>query len=216
MWTLKMEVAPRNTVMGALAKRYNIAFVGYPLAYTKTRKGLLVQLCGYVGDVTARERKILEQIREEKLFQRLYEYEGFVIATVLFPSWLDVLYAPEIIFVKPMYYDRKGTEHVEVASWTKDPLMRLVKTMQQKYAAKIVSFHQEEISSISFFGVRPLLTAKQKKALSLAVRHGYYAFPKRITLKQLAKKMGVSFSTYQAHLAKAESRFLPAVLDTFS
>ena len=59
------------------------------------------------------------------------------------------------------------------------------------------------------YAMLPKLTEKQKKALSSAIKNGYYGYPRKATLKQLAKDVGVSLSTFQFHLAKAEAKVMP-------
>ena len=48
--------------------------------------------------------------------------------------------------------------------------------------------------------------------MELAINAGYYNYPKKITLPELAKKMKISYSTFQAHLKKAEGKIFPLVL----
>jgi len=50
---------------------------------------------------------------------------------------------------------------------------------------------------------RPL-TSNQKRILYEAFRHGYYEYPRRITLKDLAAKLGLSVSAAAERLRKAE------------
>jgi predicted DNA binding protein len=57
--------------------------------------------------------------------------------------------------------------------------------------------------------LHPELTDKQKTAIELAIKNGYYEYPRKIELKKLAKIMKVSYSTYQAHLRKAEKSLIP-------
>ncbi len=38
-------------------------------------------------------------------------------------------------------------------------------------------------------------------------------YPKKINMEKLAKMMGISYSTYQAHLKKAESKMLPSIYE---
>ena len=52
------------------------------------------------------------------------------------------------------------------------------------------------------------VTDKQSRAFEAAVSQGYYEWPKQITLKELALMSGVSRTTYQNHLRKAESRIM--------
>ncbi len=55
----------------------------------------------------------------------------------------------------------------------------------------------------------PNLSKQQQKALELAIENKYYGYPRKITLKKLATLMNISESTYQFHLAKAESKVIP-------
>lgn len=52
------------------------------------------------------------------------------------------------------------------------------------------------------------LTAKQADALLKAHRYGYYNSPREITTENIAKGLGVSRSTYEEHLRKAENRIM--------
>lgn len=56
------------------------------------------------------------------------------------------------------------------------------------------------------------LTGKQTDALRKAHRYGYYASPRQITTKSVANALGVSRSTYEEHLRKAENRIMAALM----
>ena len=73
------------------------------------------------------------------------------------------------------------------------------------------TFKEEKISNISFTRVLPELTKNQTKALEIAINYGYYDYPKKIKMEKLAKMMKISYSTYQAHLKKAEGKILPTI-----
>ena len=76
---------------------------------------------------------------------------------------------------------------------------------------KVLKFKEEKISNINFTKLLPELTKNQKKALEIAINAGYYNYPKKIKMETLAKRMGIAYSTYQAHLKKAEGKILPEV-----
>jgi predicted DNA binding protein len=59
------------------------------------------------------------------------------------------------------------------------------------------------------YSVLPNLTDKQKQAFDLAVESGYYGYPKKVKLISLAKRVGISLSTFQFHLANAEAKLMP-------
>ncbi len=51
-----------------------------------------------------------------------------------------------------------------------------------------------------------LFTLKQREILEPAIEFGYYDFPRRISLNELSKRVGVSPSTLCVHLQKIEGR----------
>jgi len=52
------------------------------------------------------------------------------------------------------------------------------------------------------------LTSKQSDALLKAHRYGYYSSPRDVTTENIARSLGVSRSTYEEHLRKAENRIM--------
>ncbi len=56
------------------------------------------------------------------------------------------------------------------------------------------------------------LTGKQIDALLKAHRYGYYTSPREITTESVAKSLGISRSTYEEHLRKAENRIMSALV----
>jgi len=55
----------------------------------------------------------------------------------------------------------------------------------------------------------PSLTKGQKRALEIATQNGYYDFPRKSELKNLAAEAGISLSTFREHLRKAEKKIMP-------
>lgn len=55
---------------------------------------------------------------------------------------------------------------------------------------------------------KPLLTAQQERTLKTAIESGYYSIPRKIQIRALAKKLGISTSTAAEHLRKAESKVI--------
>jgi len=56
------------------------------------------------------------------------------------------------------------------------------------------------------------LTGKQIDAVLKAHRYGYYTSPREITTENIAKGLGLSRSTYEEHLRKAENRIMGAIV----
>ena len=57
------------------------------------------------------------------------------------------------------------------------------------------------------------LTEKQQEAISLAFRLGYFDTPRKISVEELAAKLGLASSTLAVHLRRAERRLLADMLN---
>ena len=78
--------------------------------------------------------------------------------------------------------------------------------MEKNWKYEIFSLKKEKISNISVTNIKPNLTDKQKNAYDLAVKQGYYEYPKKTEIRKLAKITGLSSSTFQQHLRNAEKK----------
>lgn len=56
------------------------------------------------------------------------------------------------------------------------------------------------------------LTGKQMDSILKAYEYGYYDSPREITTESVAKSLGISRSTYEEHLRKAENKIMDAVM----
>jgi len=74
---------------------------------------------------------------------------------------------------------------------------------------KVLRFEEKNIDDIYILRLLPGLPKKQKDAISLAYKSGYYQFPKKTNLNKLAK---VSKQTFQENLKKAEAKLMPLLL----
>lgn len=73
----------------------------------------------------------------------------------------------------------------------------------RRWGCKII--HSHSIDEYAY-----MLTEKQELAIIYAYFMGYYSFPRRISLKQLAESLGLSVSTLAELLRRAESKIIDA------
>lgn len=124
-------------------------------------------------------------------------------------------FTPKLFLLRPIVH--RGTSegrYVEdwyVASWEKEFIIEFFNTFKKYFNIKMLSIKREEFPNIYVPTVMPKLTKKQKDAVTLAILHGYYNFPRKIDLEKLAKKVGISRVTFQEHLRKAEHKLLPSL-----
>lgn len=56
------------------------------------------------------------------------------------------------------------------------------------------------------------LTERQMEAIVKAYDYGYYSSPREVTTDSVASSLGISRSTYEEHLRKAENRIIEAII----
>ena len=67
-----------------------------------------------------------------------------------------------------------------------------------------------------FQQLHPKLSPKQKEAVELAVKEGYYNYPRKIDLEGLAKLSKVKRQTYQENLRRAEKKLVPFLIENIT
>ncbi|MFW9991531.1 MAG: helix-turn-helix domain-containing protein [Candidatus Odinarchaeota archaeon] len=90
-------------------------------------------------------------------------------------------------------------------------ISRLLKLLKAVGWFKILSLQTNTVSEFSLLSLS-FLTERQKEALLLAKKHGYYDVPRKITAEELATKLGITKSTIIEHLRKAENRIISTLL----
>jgi hypothetical protein len=71
---------------------------------------------------------------------------------------------------------------------------------------------QVRLEDISALERRPTLTGRQKEIMATALSHGFFEFPRRISLTQLSELVGVKPSTLSEILRSAERRIMENAL----
>ncbi len=92
---------------------------------------------------------------------------------------------------------------------SEENLKRFLETITFAGTIKQMSFKKATYSEHALLSC---LTDKQKEVLLAANKYGYYAYPRKISSEQLAKKIGLSKPTVLQHLRKAEVRLIANIL----
>ncbi len=120
----------------------------------------------------------------------------------------------QIIFVKPTVNHYDGHEYWEVACWKREELEKFIKELKSHMDfCEIMKIENSPLTDVYFPNVMPKLSKCQKGALEIAFRNGYYSYPRKIKLEQLAKIAKIGISTFQEHLRKAELKLLPVIIE---
>lgn len=209
MWTAKIKFSSEGTLIGSRATKYKINLFGFPLSYYYEKRWIVVQVAGTIFGNESNKIEFIKNLRKEKRTVNLELKNDFLIGIIKEPMYAKCIYNKDIIHIAPAFISEEGYEIINVGSFERKKLTNLIKLLEEKYKGKLLSIQQKKIKSISIMRIHPELTEKQKKAMELAIKHGYYHSPRKIDLKRLAKLSGLSFSTYQVHLRKAEEKLIP-------
>jgi predicted DNA binding protein len=138
--------------------------------------------------------------------------DGFLIGQILESSRYGALYNPEILHIKPWVIDgEKGVETFVLGSWKRKNLVRIANVLKENHCGRMIFIKRKEVRDFFMINVMPKMTKKQRKALELAIKYGYYDIPKKVSIKNLAEMMKLSSATYQAHLRKAQKKAIPYI-----
>lgn len=206
MWVCKFEFDGSNILYGKAAKLFNISLSGYNLSSFEKGKKLFVNTAGRFFGEEDKKNKFLSFLKKDKHVKNLEERNGFFMILVQEDYSFKPFYSSSFIYISPVLIDNNGKYHFHIGSWERKDIEELLKLGEKLPQYKLITLKQEKIDDVSVTKLRSDLTEKQKNTMELAVKNGYYEFPKRITLKELAKIAGISYSTFQQHLSYAEKK----------
>ncbi len=208
MWVAKVRLISPKIGVGYFAFKHHVTLSGYPLRYWKSKgKYSYALVVGNISGSEINKKSFFKDALQQGLFTELELNRDFFIGIMRTLQTNDPIYDPQIIWLKPAYISSEGYQIWEMASWEKEVIQKVV-AVSREFQGKLLKLTQEKVGNVSLVGLKPELTAKQQRAYELASENGYYEYPRKTELKVLAKKMGVSYATYQAHLRKAERALL--------
>lgn len=209
MWVAKFKINGSKALIGNIVKKHKISLSFYPFSFHKTGKVLQIYGAGFLFGQEENKKAFMECLRKHPRTMNLENNGDFAIACIREPLLHKLAYHHKIIHLEPIIIEEDGTEFWTLGSWDKKILTDFIDLTEKTHEAKILKIFQKKITNLSILSIQPELTDKQKNAIELAIKNGYYEYPRKIDLKNLAKIKGISFSTFHAHLRKAEQKLLP-------
>lgn len=217
MWVLKLKLMHKDCHIVPRCKKFNVISYAYPTSsYTKNGKRLLTAIHFIQGEGKNKKRffndlKKDERIRKLEISGDIYSYE---VELEKKGEHVQLYFNPALSFVKPVINSSDGFEYWEIACFDKNILMKFVDDLKKHMDYfEILKFKNEKLKNIYFPNVLPSLSNKQKEVIEYAYKRGYYSYPKKVDLHQLAKELKISVPTLQEHIRKAEIKLLPFIIE---
>ncbi len=164
--------------------------------------------------VTGRDAdKCLKMLRQEKRL-KIKRIEGNQVFYEINPSasYHTAVISPELFLVRPILM-QGGFEYWTLASWSKKRLVNFVSAVKNSKInaeIKLISIKQEPVQLFSSPQLANL-TSRQREAFLLAMHNGYYNFPRKVNLHELAHLFGTNVSSFRENLRKAEQKILSSI-----
>jgi predicted DNA binding protein len=212
MWVAKIKLK-HDCVLGNRCEKYNVSLLAFSPVAFKEKDKIVTQsfhcMFGQPKDIDAfyndlkKDKEVVKIERKKNMFFLIEKADNKTVG----------FFTQKLVLIKPILIDTKGYEYYEIGSWEKSELSEYIKKTKSKIPqTELLKLTNSKIDNIFFPKMMPDLTDKQKQAIELAIKSGYYESPKKISLRQLAKQSKLSLSTYQQHLSTAERKLLPNIL----
>lgn len=213
MWVLKLKLDSSKQLLGSFAIKHQVSMTGYPLSYYKDKKYLYLVAAGFLFGEEKNKKALIKDLKKSKEVVEVEFSNDFALLITKQPLFTEPVYNPRIIRPEPTIISKDGYHIWHLTSFNRKLLSEVLNFAEKRLGAKLIKFQEEPISNISFTRLLPELTKNQKKAMEIAIKHGYYDYPKKVKMEKLAELMGISYSTFQAHLKKAEGKIMPHVYE---
>ncbi len=209
MWVAKLKCR-HDCLIGNRCKKYGIEASAYELGKTKQGNVLISNSVHQLFGEEKQIKKFVEDLKKDKDVIHT-EMKGDMLFLVEKKKGTPVKeYSRNIFFASPVTVDKRGYEYWEIGSFDRNELNKFINKLNKIcYELDVIFIKETQAQNIFFPKILPNLTGLQKKAIDLAIKEGYYHVPKKISLRQLAKHMGIALSTYQRHLQVAEAKLIP-------
>lgn len=218
MWVAKIKLKDEKDIYSPLCMNYKIEFFAYPFTFFKKNKKINLIVVGIIYGERNSKKRFIRALKKDKRVKKIEQSKDFILVHAVHPltretiTEITTFYNPQYILIKPVHISSDGWEYWQVACLNRNELNKLIKAAEKHYNGRLFSIKEEKLSSISILNIFPDLTEKQKQTLELAFKEGYYEYPKKITLPDLAKLSKCSYSTFQEHLKKAEKKVIESFL----
>lgn len=213
MWSLKFKVLNKDSIYTLLTSKCKVTDFLYPVdSFKKNGKIHILGIHLLEGEIYEK-KKFIRALKKNKKVKELEENGDQLITLIAEEEhFYELLFTAELYHPAPVVI-REGYEEWHICSFNRKLLEKIIKEIGQwkeKFPEfTLHSLSRTDMNEIYFPKIRPKLPEKQRQAFDLALKRGYYTWPRKVDLGDLAKEMHVSVATLHENLRKAEAKLLP-------
>ncbi len=215
MWIAKFKNWHKTCLIRPLCVKYKVTDYVYLLNHWYKGKTIYYTELHILEGSEKNVDKFIKEFQKDKTIKK-FEVDGNQIFTLnalkgdgvtTYSSVFDT----KLIYIKPVVQRIDGFEDWEVASWDKQTLMDIMKIPD--FNMELVYVKEVKGANLFLPQIQPNLSEKQRESLNVAIKNGYYNFPRETDLNELSEVAKVSKQTFQENLRKAENKLIPFLVD---
>ncbi len=210
MWIAKLRIK-HDCWISTLTSKFKVTVVGGPLN-SYSEKGKHYHNNWHATSGEEEEVKMFyAALHKQPMVKKMVVRGNQVFSLVEGRDFIAIDFDRSFFFIKPVVM-KEGFEYWEIGSWERSKLMGFYHKIQKFASVEILKL-KRDFPSVFIQHSLPKLTAKQRRAFEVAKEEGYYEYPRRVSVEELAKIAGVPRTTFQSHLRKAECKLLDVVVE---
>ncbi|MBW2976858.1 helix-turn-helix domain-containing protein [Candidatus Woesearchaeota archaeon] len=211
MWVGKFRIKHKGCWIIPRTLKYDIEEFGYTLSLFEKDGQKYHTNISWIKGSDEEKNKFFKSLRNDKRIIK-YKRKGNQLYTLIkLEEAVSHAYDSNLFFVRPIR-TYKGFEYWELGSWDKRTLNKFY-TELKKFADVNILKLKKEFPAVFIQHYLTNLTDKQAFAIECAYKYGYYMYPKKISIKELANKLKIPRTTLQNHLKKAESKIMNVIIE---
>lgn len=210
MWVGKFKIRHKGCWIIPRTLKYDIEEFGYTLNLFEQKGQKYHTNISWIKGSEKEKKKFFRSLKNDDRIIK-YKIKGNQLYTLIkLKEAVANVHDNRLFFVKPIR-TYKGFEYWELGSWDKITLKKFYLELK-KFAEVEILQMKKEFPNVFIQHYLTNLTSKQSFALEYAYRRGYFAYPRKISIQDLAKELKVPRTTFQNHLKKAESKIMNIII----
>ena len=217
MWVAKFQIWHKNCILRPRCIKYQITDLVYLINSWKEKKKFYYTELHILQGTEENKKKFIKDLKKEKAVKKLEQKGNYIFnlnEEPLQKQYYSPVFDPKIIQIKPVAQRTDGYEDWELACWDRETLMKI--TQVPVFDVDLKSIEETKLADIFLPHIFPKLSPKQKESIELAIKHGYYEYPRKIDLDKLSKIMKVKRQTFQENLRRAEKKIIPFLTESLN
>lgn len=216
MWLAKIKMK-HDCLLGNRCEKFKIEATAYELGSNIKGKTKITNSVHQLFGEEKQIKKFIKDLKKDKDVLHLEYKNNNLFLVDKKPNTPVKNYNRNIFLASPVTIDKEGYEYWDIGSFDREEINKFLNAMDKiSDELEIFSIKETQAQNIFFPKILPNLTDRQKKAIDLAIKEGYYKVPKQTSLRKLAKQMKTNLSTYSKHLQVAESKLVPNIFPKFN